>query len=141
MDLRLNYHQIRMFEDDISKMACQTHEGHYESLITSFDLTNAPSTFQALMNLVFQPFLRKFILVIHQDNLTYIPNLDTQMEHLVVVLNILRENSLATNLEKCQFTRDRKEYLGHWVPTKGNLISKSTTHHFFQSRIISSGPN
>lgn len=50
MNLRSSYHQISAGAEDIPKTAFSTQEGRYEFLVIPFRLTNAPTTFQGLMN-------------------------------------------------------------------------------------------
>lgn len=57
LDLKSSYYYIRMWMEDISKILFYTHQGHYEYVVMSFGLTNAPVTFQALMNAIFCSYL------------------------------------------------------------------------------------
>ena len=61
--LRSSYHQLRIREEDIPKTVFRTYYGHYEFLVIPFGLTNAPTTFIDLMNIVFKEFLNKFVIV------------------------------------------------------------------------------
>lgn len=71
IDLHSGYHHIRIHLPDINKIAFHTHFGHYEFMVMSFCLMNVLSTFQAAMNNLFRPYLRKFILVFFDKILIY----------------------------------------------------------------------
>ncbi|XP_061337226.1 uncharacterized protein LOC133284249 [Gastrolobium bilobum] len=119
LDLRSGYHQILLIPDDTPKTAFRTHEGHYEFLVMPFGLTNAPSTFQAAMNYMFRPYLRKFIIVFFDDILIYSGSIEEHYSHLVLTLSCLQDNMFMVKLSKCSFALAEVEYLGHLVSGMG----------------------
>ena len=119
IDLRSGYHQVRIKDEDIPKTTFRTRYGPYEFVVVPFGLTNALTTFMCLTNIVFSRFLDKFILVFLDDILIYSKNEDVHEEHLRLTLQFLRENHLYAKLSKCDFYRDRIQYLGHIISKEG----------------------
>lgn len=104
-----------MGERDIEKTAFRTHQGHYEFMVMPFGLTNAPATFQSAMNNLFQPYLRKFILVFFDDILVYSQSWIEHLKHVRSVLSTLEQNQWVGNRWKCEFGQTQIKYLGHAI--------------------------
>jgi len=102
-DLCSGYHQIRMQETYIHKTTFRTHEGHYKFLVISFGLCNAPATFQATMNEISQPYLRRFVIVLFYDILIYSKTLDEQLLHLRTIFYCLLTNQFFFEENKVHF--------------------------------------
>jgi hypothetical protein len=80
--------------------------GHYEFVVVSFGLFNAPTVFMFLMNGIFKNYLDKFFIVFLDDILIYSRSEEDHDHHLKLVLQVLREHQLYANLSKCYFYRE-----------------------------------
>ena len=94
IDVRSGYHQLRIRKADVSKTAFRTRYGHYEFLVISFGLTNAPAAFIDLMNRVFRSYVDQFVVVFIDDILVYLKSMEELVYHLRTVLQTLRKYQL-----------------------------------------------
>ena len=126
LDLRSGYHQVLMHPDDVAKTAFRTHHGHFEFLVMAFGLTNAPSTFQALMNAVLRSFLRRFVLVFFDDILIYSSSWAEHLQHVRLVLLALRQHKLTVKQSKCSFgTTSSRRAAWPWTRQRWKLSRHS----------------
>ena len=113
LDLRNAYHLVRVREGDEWKTGFNTHLGHFEYLVMPFGLTNAPAVFQALVNDVLRDFLNIFVVVYLDDILVFSKTATEHARHVRQVLQCLLENRLFVKAEKCVFSTNSVEFLGH----------------------------
>ncbi|GJX25215.1 putative reverse transcriptase domain-containing protein [Tanacetum coccineum] len=119
IDLRSGYHQLRVREEDIPKIAFRTRYGHYEFQVMPFGLTNAPATFIDLMNRVCKPYLDKFVIVFIDYILIYSKNKKEHEGHLKLILSLLQKEELFTKFSKCEFWLSKVKFLCHQIDSEG----------------------
>ena len=108
IDLWHAYHLIWIQEGDEWKTAFCTHYGSFEWCVMPFRLTNAPATFQRLMN-IFLYLLDICILVYLDDILIYSDTLEEHRRHIHEVLLWLWNNKLYARGDKYSFHEDTVE--------------------------------
>ncbi|GJR66201.1 putative reverse transcriptase domain-containing protein [Tanacetum coccineum] len=92
IDLRSGYHQLRVREQDIPKMAFRTRYGHYEFQVMPFGLTNA-----------------------HADEKEH-------EEHLKAILELLKKEKLYAKFSKCEFWIPNVQFLRHVIDSRGKHV-------------------
>ena len=125
LDLKGAYNLTRVKHGDEWKTAFRSRYGHFEYLVMPFGLTNAPAVFQRLMNEIFQKHLDIFVVVYLDDILIYSESLEQHVEHVKIVLQILRENKLYCEYSKCIFHTTETEFLGYVISTAGLKMAQS----------------
>jgi hypothetical protein len=89
IDFRSGYHQLKIWECDISKTAFVLRYGLYKYTVMPFGLTNALSYVMYLLNKVFMEYLDKFVVVFIDGILVYSRSEEEHEEHLRLILQKL----------------------------------------------------
>ncbi|GJV07697.1 putative reverse transcriptase domain-containing protein [Tanacetum coccineum] len=124
-DLRSGYHQLRVHEDDIPKTGFKTRYGHFKFTVLPFGLTNAPAVFMDLMNRVSRPYLDKFVIVFIDDILIYSKTQEEHVEHLRLVLELLKKEKLYAKFSECEFCLREVQFLRHVINDNGIHVDPS----------------
>jgi hypothetical protein len=119
VDVRQGYNNVRIKKGDEWKAAFKTKFGHWEPLVMFFGLTNSPSTFQEMMNVIYKEVIERHaargtIIRIYMDNIA-IATTGTLQDHIDAVHDVLRvaeEHDLYFKLSKCTFHASGIDYLG-----------------------------
>ena len=84
-----------------------------------FGLTNALATFQHLMESCVGDYHLKYCIIYLDDIIIFSKTLEEHISRLQVVFQKLDEAGLRLKPSKCEFFKDRLEYLGHIVSSQG----------------------
>ncbi|MBW0556187.1 hypothetical protein O181_095902 [Austropuccinia psidii MF-1] len=125
IDLRGAYNLLRIKEGDEHLTAFRTKYGSYEYSVVPFGLTNAPASFQNLVNDIFADFLDVFVVVYLDDIMVFSSSEEEHVKHVASVLQRLRDNNLFAKASKCVFHASSMEYLGYVVSSDGLKMDSS----------------
>jgi hypothetical protein len=100
INLQNGYNLIQIKPRDEWKIAFKIWYRLYEYTIMPFGLSNAPATFQNMMNYIFQDLL-DLGLIVYLDNILIYAKTEEEHIHIVTkVLKYLAENRLAISQDK-----------------------------------------
>ncbi|CAN4123222.1 unnamed protein product [Withania somnifera] len=113
--LMYGYHRLHIHIEDIPKTAFRIRYRHYEFLVMSFGLTNAPAAFMDLMYRVIKPYLDSFMIFFIDDILVYSRSKSDHERHPRLILRTPREHKPHAKFSKCEFFLMSVVFLGHIV--------------------------
>jgi len=90
----------------------------------SFELCNAPATFERLMEKILNQLLFKICLVYLDHVIIYNDSFEGMLSRLEQVFTRLRSANLKLNPKKCSFFKKEIKYLGHVVFKEGIKMEK-----------------
>ena len=118
------YHAVHIDEADREKTAFSCHSGTYHFKRLPFGLCNAPATFSRLVMKALMGLDRKYYAPFLDDVAIFSKSNTEHLEHLCKVLNAQRNAGLTLQPKKCQFFRNKIDFLGHTISRKGIETNK-----------------
>ena len=117
LDLTQAYHQMEVEEKFQHLLTITTHKGLYRYRRLPFGISSAPALFQRTMEQILQgiPGVVAFMDDIELTGAT----VEEHLDRLDQVLQRLEEHGLRLHKSKCEFLKDRVEYLGHIIDKDG----------------------
>ena len=120
LDLKSGYWQVELDESSIPLTAFKVGPlGFYECVRMPLGLTNAPATFQRLMELCLGELHLEWCIIYLDDIIIFSKNPDDHLTRLEGVFERLAKAGLKLKPSKCEFFRSSLKYLGHIVSKNG----------------------
>ena len=118
LDLKYEYWQVKLHDDDKEKSAFTCHRGLFHFNVMPFGLANVPCIFQELMSIVLRG-QEDFALAYLDDILIFSNTVEDHLKHIDTVLSSLRRHNLKLKPAKCEFFKKETQYLGFKISEEG----------------------
>ena len=119
LDLKSGYWQVEMSVEDKKNTAFTMGQGLWQFVVLPFGLSNAPATFERLMELVLVGLPLTVCLVYLDDIIVHAQSFQEELDRLRVVFDRLRSANLKLNPKKCLLFQHGVNYLGHKIGRNG----------------------
>src|SRR6218665_3403291 len=114
--------QVAMNPEDADKTAFVTRRGTFRWRVMPFGLSNAPGTFQRLMDIMLSGLNFETCLVYLDDIIVFSSTPEQHMQRMRAVLQRFRTANLKPKASKCQIMRTTVTFLGHVVTPSGIAV-------------------
>ncbi len=115
IDLTHGYYQIPMQERSKKYTAFACEFGFFEFNVLPMGITNACETFQRLINNVLGELIGVICFVYLDDIIVFSDTYEEHLLHIQMITDKLRAAYLKIKLKKCDFVKERIEYLSHVI--------------------------
>ena len=119
LDLKNAYEQIRIIPEHVARSSVTTPDGNMVSLVAQQGDCNAPATYQALMNYLFSSYIGRFMDIYLDDIVIYSDTLEEHIEHVKIILDVLRREKLYLSRGKMHFIQPVLKLLGRVIDEQG----------------------
>jgi len=109
------YEQIHVEPSDMWKTVFTTIYGTFMSHTMQQGDCNTPTTFQHLMTVIFQDFVRRFVHVYLDDIFVFSDSIEEHEKHLELVFDKLRKAQLYLEESKLDLYSKKMDCLGHVI--------------------------
>lgn len=123
IDIRWAFNLIPVHKDSLKYTAFYGPDGgFYRYKRMAFGFTNAPAYWNAYLRHIFAPL--KFVIVFVDDILIFSRTVEEHVQHVLLVVELLRKHGLPVRWQKIQLLRQGVKYLGLWWTrdAKGNVV-------------------
>lgn len=127
LSVREAFHRIRMRETDISKTAFICSHGTFEWLTMPATLKYAAVSFQCFIQKILHQHLNSKLFVFLGNIIIFSPSRRQNITDVTMVLDILAENLLLVDLEKCELFQSKISFFGFHITSDGSTLQESKT--------------